>query len=291
MVFDLDPGPGATILDCCRVGARPPRPARRARARVGREDVGLEGPPPRRAAAHGRDRRQTKEFARDGGTAARQARPEAGHRVMKKEQRRRQGVRRLEPERRAQDDRRARTRCAARNAPTVSAPVSWDEVSDALDAERSRRPDVRGRRGARTGRAARRPLRRRTCELEQELPALGRQSTERRWSSTARSRSSPARAAASAPRPRSRSRDAGVAVACAARATDADPLPLPGTIDDTVRRITDAGGERARRARPTSLDDEDVERDGRHDRRALRPARHPREQRRDHVSRRPRRCR
>jgi NAD(P)-dependent dehydrogenase (short-subunit alcohol dehydrogenase family) len=34
----------------------------------------------------------------------------------------------------------------------------------------------------------------------------------------------------------------GVAVACAARATDATPLPLPGTIDDTVRRITDAGG-------------------------------------------------
>jgi citronellol/citronellal dehydrogenase len=34
----------------------------------------------------------------------------------------------------------------------------------------------------------------------------------------------------------------GVAVACAARATDADPLRLPGTIDGTVRQITDAGG-------------------------------------------------
>jgi NAD(P)-dependent dehydrogenase (short-subunit alcohol dehydrogenase family) len=48
----------------------------------------------------------------------------------------------------------------------------------------------------------------------------------------------------------------GVAVACAARATDAAPLPLPGTIDDTVRRIEEAGGRAA--AVPTNLavDDE-----------------------------------
>jgi NAD(P)-dependent dehydrogenase (short-subunit alcohol dehydrogenase family) len=36
---------------------------------------------------------------------------------------------------------------------------------------------------------------------------------------------------------------AGARVACAARATDATPLPLPGTIDETVRRIQDAGGD------------------------------------------------
>jgi len=36
---------------------------------------------------------------------------------------------------------------------------------------------------------------------------------------------------------------AGMRVACAARATDATPLPLPGTIDDTVRAITESGGE------------------------------------------------
>jgi NAD(P)-dependent dehydrogenase (short-subunit alcohol dehydrogenase family) len=51
----------------------------------------------------------------------------------------------------------------------------------------------------------------------------------------------------------------GVSVACAARATDADPLRLPGTIDDTVRQITDAGGSAL--AVPTNLaHDEDVER-------------------------------
>jgi len=50
--------------------------------------------------------------------------------------------------------------------------------------------------------------------------------------------------------------EAGCVVACAARATDATPLPTPGTLDDTVRRITDAGGTAV--AIPTNLaaDDE-----------------------------------
>ena len=51
----------------------------------------------------------------------------------------------------------------------------------------------------------------------------------------------------------------GCKVACAARATDDAPLPIPGTIDDTVRRITAAGGEAI--AVPTNLArDEEVER-------------------------------
>ncbi len=50
----------------------------------------------------------------------------------------------------------------------------------------------------------------------------------------------------------------GCKVVCAARATDASPLPIPGTIDDTVRRITGAGGTAI--AVPTNLArDEDVE--------------------------------
>jgi NAD(P)-dependent dehydrogenase (short-subunit alcohol dehydrogenase family) len=50
----------------------------------------------------------------------------------------------------------------------------------------------------------------------------------------------------------------GCKVACAARATDSTPLPIPGTIDDTVRRIEDAGGTAI--AVPTNLahDDEIV---------------------------------
>src|SRR3954471_16930169 len=43
----------------------------------------------------------------------------------------------------------------------------------------------------------------------------------------------------------------GCKVVCAARATDAAPVPIPGTIDETVRRITDAGGTAI--AVPTNL--------------------------------------
>ena len=51
----------------------------------------------------------------------------------------------------------------------------------------------------------------------------------------------------------------GCKVACAARATDASPLPIPGTIDDTVRTIADAGGDAI--AVPTNLaSDDDIAR-------------------------------
>ena len=51
---------------------------------------------------------------------------------------------------------------------------------------------------------------------------------------------------------------AGASVVCAARATDEAPLPIPGTIDDTVRVITEAGGIAF--ARPTNLAvDADIE--------------------------------
>src|SRR5471032_2634955 len=43
----------------------------------------------------------------------------------------------------------------------------------------------------------------------------------------------------------------GCKVVCAARATDAAPIPIPGTIDETVRRITETGGEAI--AVPTNL--------------------------------------
>jgi NAD(P)-dependent dehydrogenase (short-subunit alcohol dehydrogenase family) len=43
----------------------------------------------------------------------------------------------------------------------------------------------------------------------------------------------------------------GCRVVCAARATDAAPVPIPGTIDETVRRIADAGGSAV--AVPTNL--------------------------------------
>jgi NAD(P)-dependent dehydrogenase (short-subunit alcohol dehydrogenase family) len=51
----------------------------------------------------------------------------------------------------------------------------------------------------------------------------------------------------------------GCRVVCAARATDAAPVPIPGTIDETVRTITEAGGTAV--AVPTNLaKDPEVER-------------------------------
>jgi NAD(P)-dependent dehydrogenase (short-subunit alcohol dehydrogenase family) len=51
----------------------------------------------------------------------------------------------------------------------------------------------------------------------------------------------------------------GCKIACAARATAATPLPIPGTIDDTVARIVEAGGDAI--AVPTNLaSDSDIER-------------------------------
>jgi NAD(P)-dependent dehydrogenase (short-subunit alcohol dehydrogenase family) len=51
----------------------------------------------------------------------------------------------------------------------------------------------------------------------------------------------------------------GCKVVCAARATDAAPLPITGTIDGTVRSITDTGGDAL--AVPTNLaNDDDIER-------------------------------
>lgn len=47
---------------------------------------------------------------------------------------------------------------------------------------------------------------------------------------------------------------AGATVVCAARATDAAPLPIPGTLDDTLRRVTALGGTAV--ARPTNLADD-----------------------------------
>ncbi len=44
---------------------------------------------------------------------------------------------------------------------------------------------------------------------------------------------------------------AGAHVVCAARATAGSPLPIPGTIDDTIHTITEAGGIGV--ARPTNL--------------------------------------
>ena len=77
---------------------------------------------------------------------------------------------------------------------------------------------------------------------------------------------------------------AGASVACAARSTSAAPQRTPGTLDDTVARIQEAGGQGV--AVPTNLADAaEVEAMVATHSRALRSARHPREQRGRHVRR------
>ena len=151
----------------------------------------------------------------------------------------------------SQNDRHKTTICAyslrIAEHPYVSTPITWDEVHDALDRGDRDALDVRGAGRARARRGRRRPLRR----VAHRATGATRAVASRSWNSAAKLRSSRERAGESAPRPRCSSPSAGCKVVCAARATDAAPVPIPGTIDETVRRIRDAGGEAI--AVPTNL--------------------------------------
>ena len=72
----------------------------------------------------------TKPFARAVAELLEKQHPEAGRLTHDEVAAGRKGVHRLEPERRAQDD-GLRVLVAREGAPTVSTPVTWDEVADA----------------------------------------------------------------------------------------------------------------------------------------------------------------
>jgi bifunctional non-homologous end joining protein LigD len=179
MVFDLDPGPGATILDCCRVGLD----LRGVLAELGLESVvktsgakGLHLAVPLHTDVTDDD---TKEFARALGQLLAKREPERVTVVMKKEQR--PGKVFVDW---SQNDEHKTTVCAyslrGRARPTVSAPVTWDEVSDALD---TGDPDTDALTFEATNVLARveqlGDLYAANLELEQELPALRQQGTRR----------------------------------------------------------------------------------------------------------------
>jgi bifunctional non-homologous end joining protein LigD len=132
MVFDLDPGPGASVLDCCRVGLD----LHGLLAELGLESVaktsgskGLHLAVPLHTKVTDDD---TKTFALALGQVLAQREPRRVTVNMKKEER---------PEKVfvdwSQNDSHKTTVCAyslrGKARPTVSAPVTWDEVSDALD--------------------------------------------------------------------------------------------------------------------------------------------------------------
>ena len=132
VVFDLDPGAPASILDCCRVALD----LRRLLAELGLEVLvktsgskGLHLSVPISGA--GAD--ATKDFARACGQLLAKQEPERVTTVMTRDLR--TGKVFVDW---SQNDRHKTTVTAyslrARPRPTVSAPVSWDEVADALDA-------------------------------------------------------------------------------------------------------------------------------------------------------------
>jgi bifunctional non-homologous end joining protein LigD len=127
VVFDLDPGPPATIVDCCRVGLA----LRELLDRLGLESVvktsgskGLHLAMP----VHGASADETKDFARALGQLLAKSDPERVTIVMERAERR--GKVFVDW---SQNDRHKTTvapySLRARSRPQVSTPVSWDEVA------------------------------------------------------------------------------------------------------------------------------------------------------------------
>jgi bifunctional non-homologous end joining protein LigD len=172
VVFDLDPGPRTTILDCCRVGLE----LRDVLDQLGLVSVvktsgskGLHLAVPLHTDATDDG---TKEFALAAGQLLAKRDPKRVTVVMKKEER----TGRVFVDW-SQNDQNKTTIAAyslrAKERPTVSTPVSWDEVSDALDGGDPsvftfEAGDVLDR-VAELG-----DLYAENLELEQELPRLGR---------------------------------------------------------------------------------------------------------------------
>jgi bifunctional non-homologous end joining protein LigD len=132
LVLDLDPGAPAGILDCCRLALEVRDRLERLGLTVVVKTSGGKGlhlaMPVRGATAE-----QTKDFARTLGEELAKEDPKRVTIVMAKDQRRGRVFVDW-----SQNDRHKTTICAyslrAREHPYVSTPVSWDEVSDALDA-------------------------------------------------------------------------------------------------------------------------------------------------------------
>ena len=105
LVFDLDPGPPADILACCDVALLLRRLMGAARPRVRGQDLRLEGHAGLRAAQRAGELRPDEALRARRRPAPRGAPPGARRRAHDEEPARREGARRLEPERPQQDHR------------------------------------------------------------------------------------------------------------------------------------------------------------------------------------------
>jgi bifunctional non-homologous end joining protein LigD len=140
LVFDLDPGAPAGMLECCRVALELREMLGHLGLRVVVKTSGSKGlhvaVPIRGATAD-----ETKDFARALGRLLATRHPDRVTMTMARDQRR--GKVFVDW---SQNDRHKTTVAAyslrARPTPTVSAPITWDEVSDALDSGSARALDL-----------------------------------------------------------------------------------------------------------------------------------------------------
>jgi bifunctional non-homologous end joining protein LigD len=140
LVFDLDPGAPAGMLECCRVALELREMLGHLGLRVVVKTSGSKGlhvaVPIRGATAD-----ETKDFARALGRLLATRHPDRVTITMARDQRR--GKVFVDW---SQNDRHKTTVAAyslrARPTPTVSAPITWDEVSDALDSGSARALDL-----------------------------------------------------------------------------------------------------------------------------------------------------
>ncbi len=159
LAFDLDPGPPADIVDCCRV-------ALRLRDLFGHFGVECF---PKTSGSKGMqvyvplnskkvNYEVTKPFAKAIAQLLEKQTPDEVLSTMKKVDR--EGKVFVDW---SQNHQRKTTVAVyslrAREHPTASTPVTWDEVETAADSGDNERARLRGRRGARPDREARRPLR------------------------------------------------------------------------------------------------------------------------------------
>ncbi len=158
LAFDLDPGPPADVLDCCRVALR----LREMFGRFGLEcfpktsgSKGLQVYVPLNART---SYDETKPFARAIAQLLEKQTPDLVVSKMKKVERK--GKVFVDW---SQNHQRKTTIAVyslrARERPTVSTPVTWEEVEASGRARRRRLARLRGRRRAGANRARRRPLR------------------------------------------------------------------------------------------------------------------------------------
>ena len=128
LAFDLDPGPPADVVDCSPGGAAPARGARPARARVLRQDLGLEGHAALRPAQHQDHLRGDAPLRPGARPADRQADPDEVLAKMGKKTDRSGKVLIDWYQNNERKTTIAVYSLRARERPTVSTPVTWEEV-------------------------------------------------------------------------------------------------------------------------------------------------------------------